>query len=382
MAAATPPLSQVEHSTLTAPAPEKAVKLIDSDVHHVLQNFRQLFPYLSAKIRHRIEPAMGPKANDRNGFRMPRRAYFHPYSTSRGDTVEEDGTQHASVPQLVKADLLDRYDIAYAILLGNDALALSGIPDPDLAAGIATAYNDWSIDVWLNYDPRFKLSIVVAPQDPIQAVQEIERLGEHPGVVQVFVPQMDLLLGKRHYWPIYEAAQRYGLPVVFHVGSESAGINGPQVAIGAPTYYIEVQSGVISIGINNVISLVCEGVFEQFPRLKVVFLEYGWTWIPGLMWRLDREWKSLRAEVPWLKRPPREYILEHMRFGLQPLEDEMPLAHLHQTLEMMSAERILLFATDYPHWDFDDPSYVAQRIPKHMRQRILIDNARELYRLP
>ena len=363
----------------TAPK-KKKLSIIDCDVHHILSSFDDLLPYLDPHQLRRIAPALDAKAEARNNFQMPRRAYFHPFSTARVDTMDADGTNHAADPIRMKEDLLDRYDIEYAILLGNDLTTLSGIPDPDLAAAIASAYNDWTDDVWISSDSRFKHSIWVAPQDPAQAVAEIERWGNHPDVVQVGMPQLDKLLGNRHYWPIYEAAERFGLPMGFHVGAESAGLNGPQIAVGAPTYYIELQTGVVSIGINNVISLVCEGVFQRFPKLKVTFLEYGFTWVPSIMWRLDREWTSLRAEVPWLKRPPSETIVDHMRFGSQPLEAP-DTKTLHQILEMMSAERTLLFATDYPHWDFDAPQYVIQRLPKHMRQSILADNARELYGL-
>jgi len=373
-------LSLTKAETASTDSGDKVNKIIDCDVHHILPGFNHLLPYLDKQHLHRIEQAINSKAEARNNFQMPRRAYFHPFSTARVDTMDDDGTNHAANPELVKEELLDRYDIGYAILMGNDLTTLSGMPDPDLAAGIAKAYNTWTDDVWISCDPRFKHSIWVAPQDPAQAVEEINRWGSHPDVVQVAFSQMDILLGKRHYWPIYEAAERHGLPVAFHVGAESAGLNGPQIAVGAPTYYIELQTGVVSIGINNVISLVCEGVFERFPQLKVVFLEYGFTWLPGLMWRLDREWTSLRAEIPWVKQPPSEYILEHMRFGSQPLEVPK-LEHLHQTLEMMSAERTMIFATDYPHWDFDDPAYVLQRLPKDMRQAIATDNARELYGL-
>jgi predicted TIM-barrel fold metal-dependent hydrolase len=359
---------------------EKEYTYIDCDVHHILPNFGVLLPFLETQYLRRIEIAMNAKAEARNNFQMPRRAYFHPFSTARVDTMDEDGTNHASIPQRVKEDLLDRYDITYAVLMGNDLTTLSGMPDPDLAAAIARAYNDWTDEVWIQYDRRFKHSIWVAPQDPVLAKAEIERWGDHPDVVQVAIPMMDKLAGNRHYWPIYEAAARHNLPVGFHVGAESAGLNGPQIAVGAPTYYIELQTGVISIGINNTISLVCEGVFERFPNLKIALLEYGWTWLPGLMWRLDREWRSLRAEVPWVQKPPSEYIREHIRVGSQPLE--VPeLKQLHQTLEMMSAETMMVFATDYPHWDFDDPKYVLARLPKHMRNPIAYENARELYGL-
>ena len=372
----TEPQAVVEHEETTA----QEYTYIDCDVHHILPSFSTLLPYLEKKFLRRIEMAMNSRAEARNNFQMPRRAYFHPYSTARVDTMDSDGTNHASIPQRVKEHLLDRYDITYAILMGNNLTTLSGMPDPDLAAAIARAYNDWTDAEWIQYDRRFKHSIWVAPQDPIQAAAEIDRWGEHPDVVQVAIPQMDILAGNRHYWPIYEAAARHNLPVGFHVGAESAGNNGPQLAVGAPTYYIELQTGLISIGIQNTISLVCQGVFERFPNLKIALLEYGWTWIPGLMWRLDREWKSLRAEVPWVIKPPSDYIREHIRVGSQPLEVSN-LQHLHQTLEMMSAEKMMVFATDYPHWDFDDPSYVMARLPKHMRKAIAYENARALYGL-
>ena len=211
--------------------------LIDCDVHPLMSSFRDLVPYLAEHHRRRIEPAMDPRAGERVSCRLPRRAYFHPFSVSRGDTVEADGTNHAMDPIRVKEDLLDRYNIDYAILLGNDLTTLSGMPDPDLAAGIASAYNDWMLDQWINTDPRFRLTMWVAPQDPVLAAQEIDRLASHPAVVQVAFSQMDALLGKRHYWPIYEAAHRNGLPVAFHVGAESAGLNGAQIPL-APRHII------------------------------------------------------------------------------------------------------------------------------------------------
>lgn len=357
-----------------------AQPFIDCDVHHILPDFESLFAYLEPVFLRRIEAASGPWAEARNNFQMPRRAYFHPFSTARLDTMDPDGSNHAADPARVRSELLDRYNVLYAILMGNNLTTLSGMPDPDLAAAMARAYNDWTQDIWIGSDPRFKHSIWVAPQDPGQAAQEIERWAENPDVVQVAISQMDRLLGQRHYWPIYAAAEKAGLPVAFHVGAESAGLNGPQIAVGAPTYYIELQTGVISIGINNVISLICEGVFERFPGLKVIFLEYGFTWLPGLMWRLDREWQSLRAEVPWVKRPPSETIRKHMRFGSQPLEAPNQ-RFLHQTLEMMCADETMIFATDYPHWDFDEPAYVMQRLPESMRRKIAVENACELYGL-
>ena len=51
-------------------------------------------------------------------------------------------------------------------------------------------------------------------------------------------------------------------------------------------------------------SLIAEGAFERFPELRVVLLESGFGWLPPLLWRLDKEWKGLRREIPWVKHAP------------------------------------------------------------------------------
>lgn len=170
--------AQVDSSSETSR--REPLNIIDCDVHHILGSFNDLVPYLDEWLLRRITPAMSAKAEARNNFQMPRRAYFHPFSTAREDTMDADGTNHAADPVRIKEDLLDRYDIAYAILMGNDLTTVSGTPDPDIAAAIAKAYNDWTDDVWISTDPRFKHSIWVAPQDPVQAYEEIERWGGTP----------------------------------------------------------------------------------------------------------------------------------------------------------------------------------------------------------
>ena len=86
-------------------------------------------------------------------------------------------------------------------------------------------------------------------------------------------------------------------------------------------------------------------------------------------------------EVPWLKRKPSEYIRDHVRFTSQPIERPDKDKHLLKLLDLMDAEHILMFSSDYPHWDFDDPNYAFPKLPAPMRQRIFYENAKELYGL-
>jgi len=121
-------------------------------------------------------------------------------------------------------------------------------------------------------------------------------------------------------------------------------------------------------------------VFERFPTLKLVLIESGFGWLPSLAWRLDKIWTRLRQETPHLRRLPSEYIRDHVWLTTQPMEEPAQTRHLLDTIEWIGWDR-LLFATDYPHWDFDDP---AQALPIKLtdaqRQAVFLDNAKAVYR--
>jgi predicted TIM-barrel fold metal-dependent hydrolase len=124
---------------------------------------------------------------------------------------------------------------------------------------------------------------------------------------------------------------------------------------------------------------VCHGVFERYPALKIVIAEGGVAWLPDVMWRLDKNWEALRDEVPWVKRRPSDYIFDHVRFTTQPFLEPRKREHLMAMLDMVCAERTLMFSSDYPHWDFDNPLQALTILPDDMRERIRGANAAELY---
>jgi predicted TIM-barrel fold metal-dependent hydrolase len=146
-----------------------------------------------------------------------------------------------------------------------------------------------------------------------------------------------------------------------------------------PTYYLEWHTVFIQVMQSNVVSLICQGVFERFPGLKVVITEGGFIWAIESMLKLDRDWLSLRDEVPWVKRPPSEYLREHIRFTSQPLVETHKKEHLAQLLEMVYAGETMIFSSDYPHWDFDNPQRALSGIPADLRRRMCVDNPRALY---
>ena len=160
------------------------------------------------------------------------------------------------------------------------------------------------------------------------------------------------------------------------------GIGGHAVTgSGWVSYYFEEHHTNVQTLQSVVASIVLEGVFERFPNLKVVSVEGGFTWAPSLSWRMDKHWSRLRAEVPHVPKPPSEYLRGNIWFTTQPMEETRKQAQLRDVIDWLGWDR-LMFSSDYPHWDFDDPSHALNlKIPEAQRQRILRGNAIDFYKL-
>ncbi|WNQ10151.1 amidohydrolase family protein [Paenibacillus aurantius] len=347
--------------------------IVDADVHNTLGRLKDLVPYLP-KVWHQqwLESGIGVHGQ-----------YYSPVGVLRQDAVPDSGGPAGSDPRFVLKHYMEPNAIDFAVLTGGGEQGLSLHADPDYATAVAAAFNDWLADTWLKASPKFKGSIQINHSDPAEAAKEIDRMARHPDMVQVVMGSgARMPYGNRFYHPIYEAAERNGLPVAIHPGTEGKGIAGAPTPSGYPTRYMEWHNILPANFMAHINSLVCEGVFEKYPKLKFVAIEGGISWLPHLMWRMNKNYKALRDTTPWLKRLPSEYILEHVRLTTQPIEEPDKPEHLVQIFEMMQAERIAMFSSDYPHWDFDNPKIVLNGLPREMRRRILGLNAAELYHLP
>jgi predicted TIM-barrel fold metal-dependent hydrolase len=360
-------------------------ELVDCDVHPIMKGgMGDLKPHLSRASQHRlgIDGRRGlTTSGQREAVSIPRNMlYVNPAGVLRDDARAPDGSAPGADPAHTARHLLDANGISRAVLIGGEVLGLGAMPDPDAAAFIASAYNDWLAQNWLAADDRYRGTIVVGAQDPALAAKEIRRSGDNQRFVAVLLPLTNILMGQRHYYPIYEAAAELGLPITVHPNSgEGIFRTSPGMAGGTPTYYVEWHTGLSQVFQANVISLVCHGVFERFPELKVVVTEGSLGWVPDVLWRLDKNVKGLRDEVPWVRRLPSEYVFDHVRFTSQPLPEPRRREHLHALCDIVRAERTLLFSSDYPHWDFDSPRHALTALPAAIRQRVRVDNAIETY---
>ena len=86
-----------------------------------------------------------------------------------------------------------------------------------------------------------------------------------------------------------------------------------------------------------------------------------------------------RDDVPGLHRPPSEIVRERCWFTTQPIDEPENLAHLATTLRHAGLTDRILFASDYPHWDFDDPVTALRVLPADVRRPIMARNAAALY---
>jgi uncharacterized protein len=347
--------------------------VIDCDVHPKASP-EALHPYLSNRWRDYWQ-TYGVRS--RHGFA---KGYPYPKGTpqaARRDAWPPGGGLPGSDLDFMRAQHLDHYGIEFGVM---NPLSPSGQGEqnPEFSAALASAINEWQIAALSRPEPRLKASIVVPYEDGEASRAEIKKRAGERDYVQVFLLSRTAeALGRRRYWPIYEAAVEAGLPVGIHVFGYSG---WAMTNTGWPSFYIEEMTEHATSSQAVVTSFVMEGVFERYPTLKIVLIESGFAWLPALGWRLDKVWKRLKDEVPHLKRAPSEYIREHVYVSTQPMEEPEDPDHLMQVMEWIGWDRIL-FASDYPHWDFDDPFLaLPPSLDERQRAQIYSGNARGLYR--
>ena len=345
--------------------------VVDCDVHPVLPSSRSLLPYLDEYWHDQLVAQLAPS--------------YEPSYHPRGSAIVQrpdartgpDGRAGTAVEDLV-ADVFSDGWTDFAIL--NCLYAVQQIHQPRREQAHARALNDWIAHEWLDRDPRLRASIVVPQGTPELAAEEIQRRSADDRFIQVLLlGQSELLYGRQINWPIWEAAEHAGLPVAIHIGGV---FRQAPTSVGWPSTYLEWYVGQQSNVEAQLSSLVAEGVFQKYPRTKIVMSELGFNWVPPYLWKLDKLWKSYRPETPWVDRPPSEIIREHVRFTTSPSDGAEQAGRLDKTIDRMGSDRMLVYSSDYPHHHASAPRDLEQGTSDPARlDRIYRQNAAELYQL-
>ncbi len=340
---------------------------IDCDIHPAVPDMSALLPHMNDHWR---ETIVQRGIVNLDSISYPNNAPL----TARPDWRSGKSTP-GSDRTLLGQQALDPFGTQLAIC--NCLFGVQLMYSEDMAAAFARAVNNWIVKEWLDKDDRLRASIIIPVESPEQAVDEIDRCAADPRFVQVMMLAMgEMPLGRRHYWPIYAAAERHGLPLGIHAGSS---YRHAVTQVGWPSYYIEdyvAQAGAFQ---TQLASLICEGVFTKYPELKVVMIESGFTWVASFIWRLHKFWRGLTMEVPWIDRTPGDIVRENVRFTLQPVDAPLNTDDLMKSIEHMGSDELLLFSTDYPHWQFDNDEVLPKGLPSDLMQKIMIDNPLSTY---
>jgi predicted TIM-barrel fold metal-dependent hydrolase len=355
--------------------------VIDSDVHHTWPNEGAVIEYLPKAWQEYVKQS-GNSGRPRHVGLEPAMMLFPHINgpNKRLDTFPSSGGPPGSDYETFKKQLLDPFNIERAIL-SFDTGANSVLQNLYFASEVVRAANDWNIDHWLSRSDDRLYSVVIVPsQVPEEAAREVRRVGKHPRIAEVLLVGNGLRkpFGHPLYHPIYEAAADMGLPVAIHTHGQ--GGNQSVLAGGPPNSRLEAMAVLSHCHQHYLHSFIVHGVFEKFPNLQLLLVEGGVAWLPDFVWAMDAHYDLLRHESPWVRRWPSEYVHDHVRLTTQPLEVPDEPGRLVDLIESLDGmEDLLCFATDYPHWDADDPTYIARHLRREWLPKLFYENARAVY---
>jgi predicted TIM-barrel fold metal-dependent hydrolase len=345
--------------------------VVDLDVH-LNETPAALLPFVDPAWRPVLEGLAHVPARylDIPGFAPSFNPWAGVATLERKRTVTEPGEMSADLRQL---------GIDLAVLFPDCFLMHALIKPPQYALALAVAYNRWLTDVWLEHDNGLVGAVLAPHQDPALAAHEIRRHAGHPRVKAVYLPtcSVDPLYGNRRYDPVYAAAEECGLPVVLHAVAGISPIYPFNLQGFETPFSVHIMSHSIAMA-ANLVSMIETGVPVRFPRLRIAFTEGGLGWVPWIALRMDKEYIERRRDVPFLTEPPSHYVRD-MFYATQPIEEPERMADMAALMNLFDGENCVVFASDWPHHDFDHPDKVLQiPVSVEARRKIMGGNAARL----
>ena len=188
------------------------------------------------------------------------------------------------------------------------------------------------------------------------------------------------LYGSELYDPVYDAAQEAGLPVAIHSVEAIFPVFPFQLEQFRTALAVHALAHPLAM-VANLVSLLETGVPVRFPRLGIAFMEAGTGWVPWIANRLDKEYIERRREVPLLQERPSHYM-QRFFYGTQPIEEPDERTDVVKLFELFDGENQAMFASDWPHHDFDHTQFVfGLPFAPEVRRKIMGLNAARFFGL-
>ena len=285
----------------------------------------------------------------------------------------------------VWGDILDRMGLEGSVLYPTIALAYGLMREISFATATATAYNNWLEGEYTKKDDRLFGVGLMPIENPEGAIKELRRCKtERKNFVAMLLPSVTasgMTYGHPSFWPVYEEAERQNMPLVLH-GAPSQGFGFDHFRPFVKVHTLEHPVPLMV----QLTDMMFSGIFEDFPNLRVAYLEGGASWVPFMMDRLDYEYDSVQgAEIrKKLKHRPSWYMSETDNFWVS---CEMGERALKYTIDMMGADRII-YASDFPHEPTEEdlmtdvPNFLADPdYNDEVKAKILYHNSKRLYHI-
>jgi uncharacterized protein len=308
---------------------------------------------------------------------------------------EQEQGHIASYDPVARVKLLDEIGIWGQIVfpgvvgLGGQGLA-SIVEDIELRTVCLEIFNDASAEIQANSGNRLMPMGLLPAWDIDACVREAERIGSLGlrGVNITSDPQ-DLGspdLASPAWDPVWEACSSLGLPVHFHIGASLTTMNyfgtypwdshddDTKLAIGGTLLFIG--------NARVVVNIICSGMLDRYPDLKIVSVESGAGWVPFICEALDYELSEnatqKKARMPLT---PKEYFQRNI-YATMWFEH----TNIAQVVAAVGEDNIM-FETDFPHPTclYPAPLKTAEHnmegLSETAKRKILGENAAKLYRL-
>lgn len=357
----------------------KEIPVIDMDVHTSFRHDeiqRDMLEHLDDPYRQEVEYYLQPEHSAYDGL--------YPTDNYNRDLNGKLPTELMQVtdPQEDIDDVLSsEFHVDYPIV--NMLPELNMVRQTDKAVAFNRAANNVLVERFLDGHDNFRGLASVVPHDPSAAAEEIDRIAQEDQICGVFMNSSGVKtpLGDPKYDPIYRAAEDNDLPVVYHgAAAPGLGLDFPIIQHEMQTYMANHALGHVYSQFLNLTSLFENGTPAKFPDVDFVFQEAGIAWL-SLIFRLNREYKQRRSEVPLLEKTPEEYVRDQFYFATQPLDEPNDQRMMKQLIEMWGGD-VLMFATDHPHFDIDNTEALLKYLDdfsEEERNKVLYGNSAEVF---